>query len=181
MEAVELELGGVLLLKPPVFRDHRGSFREIFNRVEFEAATGVVRQWAQDNHSHSARGVLRGVHYQLGTPQGKLVACVAGDIFDVAVDLRRSSPTFGTWVSATLSECNGYQLWIPEGFGHALLVVSEHADVVYKTTAPYSPEGDRSIAWDDPELGIDWPLAAAPVLADKDREAPPLSEAEVFE
>ena len=177
----ETELDGVLLLEPTVYRDDRGSFRELFNVDAFEAATDVRRQWVQDNHSHSARGVLRGIHYQVGYPQGKLVTCLSGEIFDVAVDLRKSSPRFGEWTAATLSEANGRQLWIPEGFGHAFFVVSESADIVYKVTERYDPAGDRSIAWDDPDLAINWPVVGSPLLSGKDAAAPRLADAEVFE
>ncbi len=174
------DLEGVLRLEPVVYRDGRGSFRELFNQAEFEAATGVHRRWVQDNYSRSARGVLRGIHYQIGSPQGKLVSCVTGEIFDVAVDLRRSSPNFGKWTGSRLSEENGHQLWIPEGFGHGFLVLSDVADVAYKVTAPYDRDGDRSLAWDDPDLAIDWPSTAEPQLTDKDQRAPNLSEAETY-
>ncbi len=176
----ETELGGVVVLEPMIYRDERGSFREIFNRADFESATGVRRQWVQDNHSRSSKDVLRGIHYQIGSPQGKLVSCLAGEIFDVAVDLRKSSPTFGEWTGVVLNERNGNQLWVPEGFGHAFLVMSAFADVVYKVTEAYDPAGDRSIVWDDPDLGINWPLTTTPELSDKDRAAPLLREAETY-
>jgi dTDP-4-dehydrorhamnose 3,5-epimerase len=180
LQVVESALDGVLRLEPVVHRDTRGSFRELFNQTEFEAATGIHRNWIQDNHSRSENGVLRGIHYQLGSPQGKLVSCVVGEIFDVAVDLRRSSPSFGEWTGSRLSEENGHQLWIPEGFGHAFLVMSDVADVLYKVTASYDRDEDRSLAWDDPDLAIEWPLTAEPQLTDKDRDAPRLREAEVY-
>lgn len=182
--ALEIEdcgLGGVLLLKPPIYRDDRGSFRELFRTGPFEAKTGIVRRWPQDNHSMSTRNVLRGIHYQIEPAQGKIVSCVVGQVFDVAVDLRRSSPTFGKWTAAMLSADNGHQMWVPEGFGHGFLVLSETADVVYKVTSEHTPSGDRSIVWDDPDLGINWPLTTAPIVSDKDRLAPSLRDAEVFE
>lgn len=177
----ESALDGVLLLEPAVYRDHRGTFRELLSRDKFEKVTGIRRQWAQVNHSRSHRGVLRGIHYQMNPPQGKLVSCIDGEIFDVAVDLRRSSPTFGSWVGFTLSEANGHQLWIPEGFGHGFLALSGNADVVYETSTAYRPSSDRSLAWNDPDVGIDWPLTEEPELADKDRMAPRLSEAETYQ
>lgn len=181
LEVEDCGLGGVLLLKPPIFRDDRGSFRELFRTGPFEAATGIVRHWPQDNHSMSTRNVLRGIHYQVEPDQGKIVTCVVGRIFDVAVDLRRSSQTFGTWVGTELSEENGHQMWVPEGFGHGFLVLSETADILYKLTSEFTPSGYRSVVWDDPDLGIDWPLTAPPILSDKDRMAPPLRDAEVFQ
>ncbi len=180
LQVRETELDGVLVLSPMIYRDDRGSFRELFNRADFESATGVHRQWVQDNHSRSSQGVLRGIHYQIGSPQGKLVSCLAGEIFDVAVDLRRSSPTFGEWTGVVLGEKNGNQLWVPEGFGHAFLVMSEFADVVYKVTEVYEPTGDRSIVWDDPDIAIDWPLMSTPELSGKDLAAPLLREAETY-
>ena len=174
-------LEGVLLLEPTVYRDHRGSFRELFNQRPFEAATGVIRNWVQDSYSTSMRDVLRGIHYQMDPAQGKLVSCVVGEIFDVAVDLRRSSPTFGEWTSSVLSEENGRQLWIPEGFGHGFLVLSEEASVHYKVTAAYEPAGDRSIVWNDPDIGIDWPLRGEPTLAEKDLMAPSLIQAQTYD
>ena len=180
LEVEDCGLGGVLLLKPSTFRDQRGWLRELFRTESFEAATGVVRHWPQDNHSMSTRGVLRGIHYQMEPDQGKLVTCVVGRIFDVAVDLRRSSPTFGTWVGADLSAENGHQMWVPEGFGHGFLVLSETADIVYKLTSEYTPSGYRSVVWDDPDLAIEWPLTGAPTLSEKDRLAPSLRNADVF-
>jgi len=180
LRVTETNLDSVVLLEPPAYHDTRGFFREIFNETAFDLATGVHRDWVQDNHSRSRRNVLRGIHYQLGTPQGKLVSCISGEIFDVAVDLRRSSPSFGRWFGTSLNPTNGLQLWIPEGFGHAFLTLSEAADVLYKVTAPYDPAGNRTLAWDDPVLGIRWPLTEDPILSDNDRRAPALSEAEVF-
>ena len=173
-------LEGVLVIEPTVYRDDRGSFRELFKVDAFEVATGVLRQWPQDNYSSSRAGVLRGIHYQLDPPQGKLVTCPVGEIFDVAVDLRRSSETFGSWVGHILSEENGRQLWIPEGFGHGLLVLSEVADVLYKVTAVHNPEAYHSLAWDDPVLGIDWPLRSAPVISERDQNASSIAAAVLF-
>lgn len=173
-------LEGVLVIGPTVYRDERGSFRELFRIDAFEAATHIVRRWPQDNHSSSTAGVLRGIHYQLDPPQGKLVTCPFGEIFDVAVDLRRSSQTFGSWVGHVLSEENGRQLWVPEGFGHGFLVLSEVADVLYKVTAEHNPAGYHSVAWDDPELGINWPLQSEPLVSEQDQSAPHLADAQVF-
>lgn len=180
MTATRLALPEVILLEPRVFGDTRGFFFESYNERAFREATGLERRFVQDNHSRSARGVLRGLHYQLRQPQGKLVRVVAGEVFDVAVDLRRSSPTFGRWVGATLSAENKRQLWVPEGFGHGFLVLSEWADFLYKATDYYAPESERCIVWDDPDLGIAWPLEGAPVLSDKDRRAPRLQGAGVY-
>lgn len=175
-----------LLLKPRIFSDDRGFFFESWNRRSFAEALGVDIEespdFLQDNHSHSARGVLRGLHYQLEPePQGKLVRCVAGRIYDVAVDLRRSSPTFGRWVGAVLSDSQHEQLWVPVGFGHGFLTLSETADVLYKASGYWSKRCERSLRWDDPDLAIDWPLevlaGTPPQLAEKDANAPSLAEA----
>ena len=171
----------VLLLQPKVFGDARGFFFESFNLRDFELATGLKRQFVQDNHSRSSKGVLRGLHYQVQHPQGKLVRVTQGEVFDVAVDLRRSSPNFGKWTSATLSAENRQQVWIPEGFAHGFLVLSESAECLYKTTDYWYSQHERSIIWNDPTLGIDWPLSTTPLLAEKDAHAPRLTEAEVFE
>lgn len=173
-------LEGVLVIEPTVYRDDRGSFRELFRIDAFEAATQVVRHWPQDNHSFSRAGVLRGIHYQLDPPQGKLVTCPVGEIFDVVVDLRRSSQTFGSWVGHVLSKENGHQLWVPEGFGHGFLVLSDFADVFYKVTAEHNPASYQSVAWDDAELGIDWPLQSEPLVSERDQNAPHLAYAQVF-
>lgn len=184
MKATRLAIPEVVLLEPKVFGDARGFFFESFNQRAFREATGVDVQFVQDNHSRSARGVLRGLHYQIRQPQGKLVRVVRGSVFDVAVDARRSSPTFGRWVGAELSEQNQHQLWVPAGFAHGFVVLSESADFLYKTTEYYAPEHERCIAWNDPAIGIDWPLAAhgiqAPVLSSKDTAGARLREAEVF-
>jgi dTDP-4-dehydrorhamnose 3,5-epimerase len=180
MQVTPSAIPDVLLIEPRVFGDARGFFFESFNQRAWERATGLAVAFVQDNHSRSARGVLRGLHYQVRQPQGKLVRCAAGEVFDVAVDLRRSSPTFGRWVGAVLSAENKRQLWIPAGFAHGFLVLSESADFLYKTTDYYAPEFERSILWNDPDIGIEWPLAGEPILAAKDRAGLPLREAEVF-
>ncbi|TYP00065.1 dTDP-4-dehydrorhamnose 3,5-epimerase [Geothermobacter ehrlichii] len=180
MKIIPTEIPDVLLIEPQVFGDARGFFLESFNQRRWEDMTGQSVVFVQDNHSRSVRGVLRGLHYQLPpAEQGKLVRCVVGRIFDVAVDIRKNSPTFGRWVGRYLSADNFRQLWMPPGFAHGFLVLSERAEVLYKTTAYYAPEHDRAIRWDDPELAIDWPLDAAPKLSEKDRLAPPIAEAEL--
>jgi dTDP-4-dehydrorhamnose 3,5-epimerase len=182
MKATPLAIPALLLLEPQVFGDARGFFFESFNQARFDALTGRRLQFVQDNHSCSAQHVLRGLHYQIRQPQGKLVRVTRGAILDVAVDLRRSSPTFGRWVGEVISAENKRQLWIPEGFAHGFTVLSETAEVLYKTTDYWAPEHERTIAWDDPDLGIDWGLAGnAPLLSAKDREGTPLASAEVFE
>lgn len=174
------EIPEVLVVTPPVFGDERGFFTEAFNLAAFEEATGVRRTWVQDNHSRSGRGVLRGLHFQKPQPQGKLVRCAAGAIFDVVVDIRRSSPTFRSWVGVELSGENFRQLWAPEGFAHGFLVLSETADVLYKATDYYLPDADRAVRWDDPTLGIEWPIDGSPVVSDKDSAAPLLADADLF-
>ena len=175
-------ISDVLLIEPKVFGDERGFFFESFNARAFEQATGLDVTFVQDNHSKSAKNVLRGLHYQMPPKaQGKLVRVVQGEVFDVAVDLRRGSKTFGRWVGQTLSAQNKQQLWIPPGFAHGFLTLSENAEFLYKTTDYYSPEHERCIRWDDPEIAIDWPLTAAvPMLAPKDAAAGGLAEAEFF-
>ncbi|MCG5500801.1 dTDP-4-dehydrorhamnose 3,5-epimerase [Ectothiorhodospira lacustris] len=181
MEAKRLAIPEVVLLTPRVFGDERGFFYESFNARAFEAAVGVQAEFVQDNHSRSAKGVLRGLHYQLPPhAQGKLVRVVQGEVFDVAVDIRRSSPTFGQWVGAVLSAQNRRQLWIPPGFAHGFLTLSEVAEFLYKTTDFYAPECERCIAWSDPKIGIAWPFEGEPVLSGKDQEGVPLVKAEVF-
>jgi dTDP-4-dehydrorhamnose 3,5-epimerase len=171
----------VLVLEPKVFGDARGFFFESFNQRDFERATGLQGvQFVQDNHSRSARGVLRGLHYQIQHPQGKLVRVVQGEVFDVAVDLRQSSPTFGQWVGEVLSASNHKQLWVPPGFAHGFLTMSETAEFLYKTTDYWYPEHERSLLWNDAALGIAWPLPGLPLLAAKDAAAAPLCQAEVF-
>jgi dTDP-4-dehydrorhamnose 3,5-epimerase len=163
-----------------VFGDERGFFMESFNRRTWLEHTGVALDFVQDNHSKSGRGVLRGLHYQIKHPQGKLVRVVSGEVFDVAVDLRRSSPTFGRWSGVMLSAENRLQYWIPPGFAHGFMVVSEEADFLYKATDYYAPEFERTIIWNDPELGIVWPAGISPELSAKDAAAPLFREAEVF-
>ena len=179
MIVTRTELPDVLLIEPKVFGDERGFFLESWNERAF-AAAGVRAAFVQDNHSRSARGVLRGLHYQLRQPQGKLVRVVAGEVFDVAVDLRRASATFGRWTGARLSAENKRILWVPPGFGHGFLVLSESADFLYKTTDYYAPEDERVIAWNDPDLAIAWPLDGAPILSGRDAAAPRFRDAEVF-
>ena len=172
----------VLVLEPRVLGDERGFFLESWNARTFQDATGVDLAFVQDNHSRSVRNVLRGIHYQLEKPQGKLVRAVSGRVWDVAVDLRRSSPNFGKWVGAELSAQNKLQLWIPPGFGHGFLVLSEYADFLYKTTQYWFADFDRSIVWNDPDIAVDWRLAdEAPLLSERDRLAPRLREAQVFD
>ena len=169
----------VLIVEPKVFGDSRGFFFESFNAHDFEQATGLRRRFVQDNHSCSAHGVLRGLHYQISRPQGKLVRVVRGEVFDVAVDLRRSSPTFGRWVGVVLSAENKRQLWVPEGFAHGFAVTSEVAEVLYKATDYWHPEHERSVLWNDADVDIAWPLTSAPILSPKDAAAPRLSQAEL--
>jgi dTDP-4-dehydrorhamnose 3,5-epimerase len=174
-------LEGVLVLEPKVFTDPRGFFFESFNAKAFRQATGADVEFVQDNQSRSACNVLRGIHYQVVRPQGKLVRVANGRIFDVAVDLRRSSSTFSQWVGVELSADNGRQLWIPAGFGHAFLALSESADVLYKTTDYWFGEHERSVLWSDPTLGIRWPLQGAPIVSEKDAAAPPFARAQLFD
>ena len=178
MKATRLAIPDVVLIEPKVFGDARGFFFESFNQKAFNDATGTNHQFVQDNHSRSSRGVLRGLHYQIQQAQGKLVRVARGAVFDVAVDIRRSSPTFGQWVGAQLSEDNQHQLWVPPGFAHGFLVLSESADFLYKTTDYYAPQHERSIAWNDPSIGISWPALAQgqqPLLSAKDSAAPLLA------
>lgn len=179
MQVIATRLPDVLLLAPKVFGDARGFFMESWNRQAF-ADLGLDLDFVQDNHSRSARGVLRGLHYQLSQPQGKLVRVTSGAVFDVAVDLRRSSTHFGQWTGHELSADNQHMLWVPPGFAHGFLVLSESADFLYKTTAYYAPQGDRGIRWDDPEIGVQWPLQAAPTLSAKDQVLPLLRDAETY-
>ena len=180
MQAIETELKGVFVIEPKVFGDERGFFCESFNRRAFSAAVGVDAEFVQDNHSRSRRGVLRGLHYQIRHPQGKLVRVVAGEVIDVAVDVRRSSPLFGRWIAVRLSAENHRQLWIPPGFAHGFVVLSERADFLYKTTDYYASEQERSVRWNDPGLGVDWQIDFEPTLSAKDRDAPLLADAEVY-
>lgn len=181
MKVTPLAIPDVMLIEPKVFGDERGFFYESFNQRAFNGATGTNFQFVQDNHSRSAKGVLRGLHYQIRQPQGKLVRVVQGCVFDVAVDIRKSSPTFGKWVGAELSADNHHQLWVPPGFAHGFLVISETAEFVYKTTDYYAPEYERCIAWDDKNLKIAWPAnAGTPSLSTKDSKGLALAKAEVF-
>jgi dTDP-4-dehydrorhamnose 3,5-epimerase len=180
MKVTPTAIPDVLIIEPKVFGDARGFFFESFNQKAFADATGLKQDFVQDNHSRSAKGVLRGLHYQIQQPQGKLVRVVRGSVFDVAVDLRKSSPTFGQWVGAELSEDNHRQLWVPPGFAHGFVVTSESADFLYKTTDYYAPQHERCIAWNDPAIGIAWPLAEPPQLSAKDQAGGLLAQAEVF-
>jgi dTDP-4-dehydrorhamnose 3,5-epimerase len=180
MNAIKTAIPDVLILEPRVFGDSRGFFFESYNQRAFQEATGWAPAFVQDNHSRSAKGVLRGLHYQIFQPQGKLVRAVAGEVFDVAVDIRKSSPTFGRWVGALLSAENKRQMWVPSGFAHGFVVLSESAEFLYKTTDFYAPEHERCIAWDDPDIGIEWPLEGDPLLSEKDRQGKLLNVAEVF-
>jgi dTDP-4-dehydrorhamnose 3,5-epimerase len=180
MKATPLAIPDVFLIEPKVFGDDRGFFFESFNQAKFEAAIGRPANFVQDNHSRSAQNVLRGLHYQIQQPQGKLVRVVQGGVFDVAVDIRKSSPTFGQWVGEILSAANKRQLWVPEGFAHGFVVLSESAEFLYKTTGYYAPEHERCIAWNDPDLAIAWPIVGEPVLSAKDARGAALASAEVF-
>ncbi|MBI5659258.1 MAG: dTDP-4-dehydrorhamnose 3,5-epimerase [Nitrosomonadales bacterium] len=181
MQAVRTAIPGLLIIEPRVFGDARGFFFESFNRRVFGQLAGRDADFVQDNHSRSAQNVLRGLHYQIRQPQGKLVRVVAGEVFDVAVDIRRSSPTFGQWEGTVLSAENKRMLWVPEGFAHGFVVRSEYAEFLYKTTDYWAPEHERSILWNDPDLAIDWQMAGAdPLLSGKDRAGKPFKEAEVF-
>jgi dTDP-4-dehydrorhamnose 3,5-epimerase len=179
MEKIATAIADVFMIAPKVFGDDRGFFLESYNRRSM-AALGIDSEFVQDNHSRSAKGVLRGLHYQIRQPQGKLVRVVAGEIYDVAVDLRRASPTFGQWVGMTLSAENKRMAWVPPGFAHGFYVTSESAEVLYKATDYYAPEHERSLLWNDPALNIEWPLAGEPLLSEKDRKGQPLSVAEVY-
>ncbi len=180
MKVERCSIADVLLLEPKVFGDARGFFFESYNRKTFAQATSLDVEFVQDNHSRSSRNVLRGLHYQLHQPQGKLVRVTAGEIWDVAVDLRRGSASFGRWAAATLGAQSRRMLWVPAGFAHGFLVISEHAEVQYKTTDYYAPEHERTLLWNDPALAISWPLAGEPVMTDKDRRGAPLAVAETF-
>ncbi len=180
MKIIQTEIPDVLLIEPRVFEDERGFFYESFNERVFQEKVDVVEQFVQDNHSRSAKNVLRGLHYQIKQPQGKLVRVVVGEIFDVAVDLRTNSKYFGQWIGVHLSAKNKQQLWIPAGFAHGFLVLSENAEVLYKTTDYYAPEHERSLLWSDPDLAIAWPLEIEPIVSAKDRAGKLVKEAEVF-
>ena len=181
MKVIETGIAGLLVLEPKVFGDARGFFMESFNARTFREVTGLDVAFVQDNHSRSQRGVLRGLHYQVKQPQGKLVRVAQGRVFDVAVDLRRGSPTFGRWHGVELSGENHRQFWVPPGFAHGFYVMSDSADFLYKTTDYYAPEQERSLAWNDPTVGVAWPLDGEPLLSAKDIAGKPLAECEVFE
>ena len=182
MKAVSTSISDVIVFEPKVFGDDRGFFYESYNERRFLELTGLSNapHFVQDNHSKSAKNVLRGLHYQIQQAQGKLVRVTAGEVFDVAVDIRRSSPTFGKWIGVTLSAANQRQMWIPAGFAHGFVVTSESAEFLYKTTDYWAPEHERCILWNDPALGIEWPATAAPLLSPKDAQGKLLSDAEVF-
>ncbi len=180
MNIVPTEIPDVLIIEPRVFEDDRGFFYESFNEKAFAQKTGVTPHFVQDNHSRSAPNVLRGLHYQIQQPQGKLVRVIAGAIFDVAVDLRKSSPTFGQWVSCLLSAENKRQFWVPAGFAHGFCVVSEVAEVLYKATDYYAQSHERCVLWNDPDLAIAWPIAVTPIVSAKDKAGQPFKTAEVF-
>ncbi len=180
MNVIRTKIPDALLIEPKVFGDDRGFFFESFNEKQFAAAIGKTVYFVQDNHSKSEQGVLRGLHYQIQQPQGKLVRVVSGEVFDVAVDIRKSSPSFGKWVGAVLSAENKRQMWIPEGFAHGFVVTSDSAEFLYKTTDYWAPEYERCIAWNDPALGIKWPIDGSPILSGKDQNGTSLADAEVF-
>ena len=180
MKVTATAIPEVLITEPKVFGDERGFFYESFNQRAFNEATGLTQNFVQDNHSRSSKGVLRGLHYQVENPQGKLVRVVRGSVFDVAVDIRKSSPSFGQWVGVELSEQNHRQLWVPPGFAHGFLVTSDSADFLYKTTDYYAPQFERCIAWDDAAIGVEWPAGLTPQLSAKDSAGLTLAAAEVF-
>ncbi len=181
MHVTETSFPEVLIIEPRVFGDERGFFFESFNRKVFVETVGLTADFVQDNHSRSAKGVLRGLHYQIQQPQGKLIRVVRGSVFDVSVDIRKSSTNFGRWFGVELSENNHRQLWVPPGFAHGFLVLSELADILYKATDYWRPEYERCIRWDDPAIGIDWPLDAEPTLSAKDTGGSSFADAEVFD
>ena len=180
MKIISTQIPDVLILEPKVFGDDRGFFFESFNLRRFTENTGINPSFVQDNHSKSSKNVLRGLHYQIRQPQGKLVRVTAGEVFDVAVDIRKSSPTFGQWVGENLSAENKRQLWVPAGFAHGFLVLSDVAEFLYKTTDYYAPAHERCIVWNDPDLHIEWPLDGHPIVSEKDAKGNLLREAEVF-
>lgn len=177
MNIIQTAIPDVLVIEPKVFGDARGFFIESYNRRAFAQATGIDVEFVQDNHSRSVQGVLRGLHYQLRQPQGKLVRCVAGSVFDVVVDIRRGSPTFGQWVGVELSADNKKQMWVPAGFAHGFVVLSDYAEFLYKTTDYWHPEDEHSLLWNDPRIAIPWPLQGEPLLAAKDAAGKPLTQA----
>ncbi|TRU85094.1 MAG: dTDP-4-dehydrorhamnose 3,5-epimerase [Microcystis novacekii Mn_MB_F_20050700_S1] len=180
MKVIPTEIPDVLIIEPQVYGDDRGFFLESFNQKDFREKTGVNTTFVQDNHSMSLKNVLRGLHYQIPNPQGKLVRVVSGSVFDVAVDARQSSPTFGQWVGCVLSAENKRIFWVPEGFAHGFLVLSDRAEFLYKTTNYYYPQYEKTILWNDADLGIDWPLDTPPILSPKDQAGQPFNSVEVF-
>ena len=180
MQIQKTAIPDVLIIEPTVFGDDRGFFFESFNQRKFAEMTGTTGNFVQDNHSKSAKNVLRGLHYQIQQPQGKLVRVISGEVFDVAVDIRRGSPTFGKWVGVTLSGKNKRQLWIPEGFAHGFVVTSDSAEFLYKTTDYWAPQYERAILWNDPVLKIEWPIESAPLLSEKDKAGSMFNDAEMF-
>ncbi len=180
MKVIETEIPDVLIIEPQVYRDKRGFFLESYNARAFQQATKLDVTFVMDNHTRSQRGVLRGLHYQIKQPQGKLVRVLHGKVFDVSVDIRKSSPTFGKWVGVEISDENKRQVWIPQGFAHGFVVLSESADFFYKTTDYYAPEHERCINWNDPTIGIEWPFQDKPQLSDKDKNGLTLQEADIF-
>lgn len=180
MKVIPTEISDVLIIEPQVYGDDRGFFLESFNQKDFREKTGVNTTFVQDNHSMSLKNVLRGLHYQIPNPQGKLVRVVSGSVFDVAVDARQSSPTFGQWVSCVLSAENKRIFWVPEGFAHGFIVLSERAEFLYKTTNYYYPQYEKTILWNDADLGIDWPLEIPPILSPKDQAGQPFKSVEIF-
>ena len=180
MRVIATDIPGVLIIEPRVFGDERGYFYESHNERAFAGETGIAAHFVQDNHSRSARGVLRGLHYQIQQAQGKLIRTIAGEIYDVVVDLRRSSPSFGRWSANVLSQANRRVLWVPPGFAHGFLVTSEYAETLYKTTDYWAPEHERCIAWNDPVVGVTWPLQGEPLLSARDRTGVAFDQAEYF-
>ncbi|MGK7940342.1 MAG: dTDP-4-dehydrorhamnose 3,5-epimerase [Crocosphaera sp.] len=181
MKVIQTKIPDVVIIEPRVFGDDRGFFYESYNQKSFTEATGINKNFVQDNHSKSQKNVLRGLHYQIQQPQGKLVRVVVGEVLDVAVDIRKSSPTFGQWVSCLLSAENKRQFWVPEGFAHGFVVLSDAAEFLYKTTDYYAPQYERSILWNDADLAIDWQLKGEPLLSKKDQQGLPFKEAEIFD
>ncbi len=181
MKAFSTNIPDLLILEPEIYGDERGFFFESFNKKKFERATGVTAEFVQDNHSKSSKGVLRGLHYQIKQPQGKLVRVISGEVFDIAVDIRKSSETFGLWIGTLLTADNKRQLWVPEGFAHGFVVLSESAEFLYKTTDYYAPEYERCIRWDDADLAIDWKYSSSPLVSAKDASGASLNEADLFE
>ena len=181
MKVIPTDISDVLIIEPQVFQDDRGFFFESYNQKSFTEKTGYTLEFVQDNHSYSQQNVLRGLHYQIQQPQGKLVRAIAGSILDVAVDIRQSSPTFGKWISCILSGENKRQLWIPAGFAHGFVVLSKMAEVLYKTTDYYAPQHERCIVWNDPDLAIDWKLTTQPIVSAKDQVGKPFKYAEFFQ